>query len=61
MNYTVIYRPTAEQALTDLWTAGPDRAEIAHAADVIDAVVGENPEPDFALLVHRLLCYYVSV
>jgi hypothetical protein len=29
MKYTVVYRPSAEGKLTDLWIAGPDREAIA--------------------------------
>jgi plasmid stabilization system protein ParE len=43
MKYTVIWRPDAEDELAELWLAGPDRTEIAQAADQIDVVLGQNP------------------
>jgi hypothetical protein len=43
MNYTVVYRPSAEMRLTDLWTEGPDRQAVARAANEIDSRLGANP------------------
>jgi hypothetical protein len=43
MKYTVVYRPSAENQLAELWTSGLDRQAIARAADEIDARLGTNP------------------
>jgi hypothetical protein len=43
MNFTVIYRRSAEDHLTVLWTKGPDRQAISRAANEIDARLGKNP------------------
>ena len=43
MTYTVIWQPTAQDQLTDLWTAAPDRAAVAEAADRIDVVLARRP------------------
>jgi hypothetical protein len=41
--YQVRWRPSAEQALAELWTSAPDRAEVAKAADAIDALLERDP------------------
>jgi hypothetical protein len=43
MKYEVVWRPIAEGRLADLWTAGPDRGEVATAANTIDATLGRKP------------------
>jgi hypothetical protein len=43
MKYTVVYRPSAEGNLANLWTEGPDRQAIARAADEIDARLATQP------------------
>jgi hypothetical protein len=43
MKYTVVWRPSAEQDLTDLWLTAPDRNQIAEAADTIDAALQRDP------------------
>jgi plasmid stabilization system protein ParE len=44
MNYTVVWRPTAERTLAEIWTAAVDRQAIADAADLIDAMLGSSPQ-----------------
>jgi hypothetical protein len=44
MIWTVVWRPVAEASLAELWTNGPDRAEIARAADEIDARLRRDPQ-----------------
>jgi plasmid stabilization system protein ParE len=44
MSYTVVWRPTAERTLAQLWTAAIDRQAIANAADLIDAMLGSSPQ-----------------
>jgi hypothetical protein len=36
MRYTVLWTPTAENDLADLWLQGPDRDAIRSAADTLD-------------------------
>ncbi len=43
MNYTVVWRPTAEQALAQIWTDAVDRQAVTDAADLIDAMLGSSP------------------
>jgi plasmid stabilization system protein ParE len=43
MRYTVLWRPSAEQHLADIWTSAADRAAVARAADSIDARLAQNP------------------
>jgi hypothetical protein len=43
MNYTVEWLPSARNDLATLWTAGPDRAAVAAAADAIDAQLERDP------------------
>jgi plasmid stabilization system protein ParE len=43
MRYTVLWRPSAEQRLAEIWTAAADRAAVARAADSIDAKLAQNP------------------
>ena len=44
MNYTVVWRPTAERTLAEICTAAVDRQAIADAADLIDALLGSSPQ-----------------
>ena len=37
MKYTVIWRPSAEAQLAELWTSAADREAVSAAADEIDA------------------------
>ena len=43
MKYTVVWAPKAEEELADLWVNSPDRADIASAADAIDAMLRARP------------------
>ena len=44
MRYTVLWRPSAEQRLAELWVAGPDRAAVAAAANAIDRTLANDPD-----------------
>jgi len=44
MTFTVIWIPAAEDALSALWTAGPDRSSISAAADRIDRLLRHDPQ-----------------
>ena len=44
MRYTVLWRPSAEQRLAELWLAGPERAAIAAAANAIDRALAADPD-----------------
>jgi hypothetical protein len=44
MKFTVIYRPSAENQLIDLWTQGPDRQEITRAADEFEVRLRKDPQ-----------------
>lgn len=43
MKYTVIYLPSAEQQLADLWLQAADRSAITSASDKIDQLLKDNP------------------
>jgi hypothetical protein len=43
MKYTVEWLPTTLNTLADLWNNAPDRADVAAAADALDAVLERNP------------------
>jgi len=43
MTFTVIWKPTAEQSLTETWLKAADRQSIANAADAIDALLRSDP------------------
>jgi plasmid stabilization system protein ParE len=43
MTFTVIWRPSAERKLAEIWTDADDRQAIAHAADAIDALLRTEP------------------
>jgi len=68
MTYTVVWEPTAEKALAELWNTGPDRAHITAAADTIDqtlrrdpATKGEARADDTRILICRPLAVYFTV
>jgi len=44
MKYMVIWLPSAEQRLAQLWTTGPDRAAITAAANAIDRTLAADPD-----------------
>jgi len=43
MTFTVVWKPTAERLLTEMWLDAADRQSIANAADAIDALLRSNP------------------
>jgi plasmid stabilization system protein ParE len=43
MRYTVVWKPPAEEELTRIWTAAPNRNEIAAAANEIDRLLRSDP------------------
>jgi plasmid stabilization system protein ParE len=43
MRFTVIWRPSAEQKLAEIWTGAEDRQAVADAADAIDAFLRTDP------------------
>jgi hypothetical protein len=64
----VTWRPSAEQRLAQLWTAGPDRAAITAAANTIDRELADDPdikgearEGQTRLLVEAPLAVYYDV
>lgn len=42
MNYTVVWRPQAEQELAQLWLAAPDRARVTAAVHRIEQLLGDD-------------------
>jgi len=43
MKFTVVWIPSAEHELAELWMGAPDRQEVRDAADRIDAALAETP------------------
>jgi plasmid stabilization system protein ParE len=43
MKYHVVYQPTAEDQLADIWTVAPDQIRVTRAADRIDALLTYTP------------------
>ncbi len=43
MTFSVVWRPSAESALTELWLNTADRSAITAAADSIDALLRSSP------------------
>jgi len=43
MIYTVIWKPSAERALAEIWTSAGDRQAVREAADAIDAALRRTP------------------
>ncbi len=43
MTYTVLWTPSAERALADLWVATGNRSAVRAAADAIDSVLRSTP------------------
>jgi plasmid stabilization system protein ParE len=46
MTYTVVWKPAAERRLAEIWNAATDRAEIAEAANEIDAILRARPRSE---------------
>ncbi len=43
MRYTVLWRPSAEQDLAEIWMKAADRQAVASAADRIDRLLAQDP------------------
>jgi hypothetical protein len=43
MTYTVVWRPSAERALADLWTGAEDRQTVTNSANAMDASLRNAP------------------
>jgi hypothetical protein len=43
MKYTVIWLPTAQQLLAQLWNTASDRAAVSAASNAIDAALQRDP------------------
>jgi len=43
MKWTVIYRPSAQDQLADIWLSAPDPQAVAEAAGAIDRILASNP------------------
>ena len=68
MRYTVLWRPSAEGALADLWTSATNRDTVGRAADSIDAMlrsvpneVGESRSGGSRILIVPPLAVYYDV
>ena len=44
MRFTVVWKPSAEQRLAELWAEADDQATLTSAADRIDRWLAVNPE-----------------
>jgi hypothetical protein len=44
MKYTVVWMPSAEDRLAEIWISEQDRARVTAAADEIDRLLGTDPE-----------------
>ena len=68
MKYTVVWRPSAEGKLAEIWTNARNREAITTAADAIDAMllhrpldVGESRSGKSRILLVPPLCVYYDV
>jgi plasmid stabilization system protein ParE len=43
MKWTVLYRPSAQNQLANIWLSTPDQQLVADAADEIDRLLASNP------------------
>ena len=43
MTYAVIWRPSAERKLAEIWTSADDRQTVTDAANAIDALLRATP------------------
>jgi len=43
MNYTVVWKPDAENELADVWLKTTDRSDLAVAANRLEQALGRNP------------------
>lgn len=46
MNYTVVWKPAAEEELARLWTEAADRNAVSAAADQIDRLLHSRPKEE---------------
>jgi plasmid stabilization system protein ParE len=44
MKFTVVYLPSAEDQLAELWLSAEDRDAVREAADEIDRLLGQHPQ-----------------
>lgn len=44
MKFTVVWLPTAESLLADLWNNAQDRQAVTDAANTIDRLLGNDPQ-----------------
>jgi hypothetical protein len=44
MRFTLVYAPSAQQELADLWCAAPDRAALTAAANTLDQRLRRAPQ-----------------
>jgi plasmid stabilization system protein ParE len=68
MTFTVIWRPSAEQKLAEIWTEADDRQAVTDAADAIDVFlrtgpieVGESRVANIRILTVSPLSVYYDV
>lgn len=68
MRYTVVWRPSAERSLAEIWTSAPDRHAVTEAANSIDVLlrstpleVGESRLENSRILIVRPLSVYYDV
>lgn len=43
MKFAVLWRPSTERDLADLWNNAPDRTDVTAAADALDAALSRDP------------------
>ena len=43
MSYTVVWRPSAERKLAEIWSSADDRQAVTDAANAIDALLRAGP------------------
>jgi len=68
MKWTVVFKSPSDNLLAELWTIGPDRADITKAANRIDWLlrhypldVGESRDEDVRILVEPPLAVLYTV
>ena len=44
MKFTVVWKPTAENKLAEIWAEASDRQEVTEAADSMDLLLGTSPK-----------------
>lgn len=44
MNYTVVWQPTAQNQLADIWVNATDQAAVTRASAQVDALLGRSPD-----------------